>query len=275
MLKNIGSDSLRMGVRLYNFKNGKMNLISNYEKTYDIISMGKPIRKWYKRNPYAKRISKHWICRDYRIDQQRPQRNVYSEAYIKIVNITDIEEMYLTELINEIEKDIIYPTVWDNGEERFYEETIYCPKCGKRRKVLTSETHCEYCGFEFNKAKKCPKCNGLNLRGSDECRICGYKFRKKSFINNEEFVVEKNEKSEKIRCPICNEKKSNFFNVCKNCGFDFTHKKQCVNCGKWVNDEDKFCMYCGQKLNVYIICDNCSSKNKLGNNYCNNCGEKL
>ena len=40
-----------------------------------------------------------------------------------------------------------------------------------RRKVLTSKTHCEFCGFEFSESVKCSECGGLNLKNSDVCRM--------------------------------------------------------------------------------------------------------
>lgn len=266
---------MRLAVQMYYLKNGKMTLISNHEESYDVLSMVIPIRKWYKNNPYAKRISKEWICQDYRIDQQRPQRNVYSEAYIKIISITDMEESHLSMLIEKLESEIDYPTVWDDGKNKYYEETIYCPNCGKRRKVLTSKTHCEFCGFEFDKALKCPKCNALNMKGSKFCIKCGYKFRKEPFINNNDFEVIKNKNVEKIKCPICGEKKSKYFNKCQNCGFDYENKKKCVKCGEWVDEDDEVCCFCGQKLSVFVKCQDCGENNNTKNNYCTKCGEKL
>lgn len=264
-----------IGVRKHYFKNGEMKLFSYYEKTYDIRKFNKVITKWYKRNPYAKRVSKHWICCDYRIDQQRPQRNVYSEAYIKIVQMTEMEEKFIDNIIKGIEKDIEYPTVWDDGKNIHYEETIYCPNCGKRRKVLTSESHCEYCGFEFDKAKVCPKCNGLNLKGSDECRICGYEFRKESYVKNNDFKVKKNEYNNVILCPKCNTRKSKYYHTCQSCGFDFDKNKQCPKCEHWIDENDKYCGYCGQKLLMFKRCSKCGRKNKENNKYCTECGNRL
>lgn len=265
-----------IGVRKQYVKNGEMKLFSYYEETYNTVTIHRPLDRWYKNNPYAKRISKHWITCDYRIDQQRPQRKVYAEAYIKIVQMTEMEEKVLDRHIERLEKDREYPTVWDDGKNTYYEETIYCPNCGERRKVLTSKTHCEFCGFEFNKAKKCPKCNGLNLKGSDECRICGYKFRKESFVKNDTFEVAKDEyANDIIKCPNCNTKKSKYFDKCTECGFDFSKKKQCPKCKRWVNEKDNYCGYCGQKLIVMKECSNCGKKNKSENKYCNYCGSIL
>lgn len=266
---------MKIETRVYRLKDGKMKIFSNIKNTYSILDMDKPFKKWYRRNPYAKRINENWICQDYRIDQQRPQRNIYSGAYIKIISITEMEEKHLDKLIDELESKIDYPTVWDDGYNNYYEETIYCPNCGKRRKVLTSHTHCEFCGFEFDKAKKCPKCNGLNLKGSDECRLCGYVFRRKSFINNEDFEVKKDDEIEKINCPICNEKKSKYFDVCQNCGFVYRGKKLCPQCKSWVCENDKFCCHCGQEMLILVECDKCGKKNNVENNYCNGCGNRL
>lgn len=266
---------MRVTTKIFIFKNGGMEPIFNEVSKCSKLEAQKTILRWYRKNPYAKRINDEWICSDYRVDQQRPQRNVYSEAYIKIDSMTDMEKRYIDLLIKNLERNREYPTVWDDGKNTYYEETIYCPKCGKRRKVLTSETHCEFCGFEFDKAFKCPKCNGLNLKGSDECRICGFEFRKESFINDNEFKVNKDEDYELIRCPKCNAKKSKYFDSCQECGFDFSNKKQCPKCGKWVGERDKYCGYCGRKLMILMKCNNCGKENEDKNRYCNYCGKKL
>ncbi len=252
-----------------------MKLRFKNEKTLNRFSILKELEHWYKQNPYAKRINENCICSDYRIDQQRPQRNVYSEYYFKIISISNMERRIVDSKIKSLEENIDYPTVWDDGENKYYEETIYCPKCGKRRKVLTSKTHCEFCGFEFSKAKKCPECNGLNLKGSDECRICGYEFRKKSFVKNDNFKVEKDTDIKIIKCPKCNTIKSKYFDHCQECGFDYSGKKECPNCHEWINENDKFCMYCGHRLLVKIKCENCGNENNSKNKYCNYCGNKL
>ena len=264
-----------IGIRIYTFKDGEMKLWSNSEKVYNILNVYKLIEHWYRRHPYAKRVSEKWICQDYRIDQQRPQRNVYSQAYIKLVSMSEMEKRYMDSLIKGIEKDIEYPTVYDDGEHMFYEKTIYCPNCNKRRKVLTSKTHCEFCGFEFDDALKCPKCEALNLKGSKECKECGYEFRKESFINNDFFEVEKNEYVYNTFCPICNRRKSKYFNVCQNCGFDFSTHKQCKVCKEWVRKNDNFCCHCGNKLIKKVKCNSCGNENEEKNNYCNYCGNKL
>lgn len=255
--------------------NGNWEIRRKTYQTLDMLGVMKRIDYWYKDFPYAKRINDKYICSDYRIDQQRPQRNVRSDYYIKIVSITPMEEIWFDKLIEKYENKIDYPTTWDDGENRYYEETIYCPKCGKRRKVLTSHTHCEFCGFEFNKAIKCPKCNSLNLKGSNHCINCNYEFRKESFINNKEYKVKKDEYIEKIKCPKCGTNKSKYFDTCQNCGFEYKNKKECPKCHEWIDEKDKYCCHCGQKQIVYIKCEKCGSTNKNENNYCKNCGEKL
>lgn len=256
--------------RLYYFKNGQMNLLSSSKITCKISSMEKIIKKWYAHHPYSKKLNDKWICGDYRIDQQRPQRKVYSEQYLKIVEITEMERNYLDKLIEKIESDIDYPTVWDNGEERHYEKTIYCPKCGKRRKVLTSKTHCEFCGFEFNKAIECEKCGALNLKDNNVCTICGNEFNKKYISKNniKEFV-------EIIRCPKCGSVKSDYNDNCRCCNFNFNDKKQCVKCHSWVDEDDNYCNQCGQKLEVQVKCKYCNKKNNSEYEYCSGCGRKL
>ena len=228
-----------LGNPTYRFVNGEMKVFTNVEAKYNIYNFSKPIRKWYRYNPYAKKLNDEWICQDYRIDQQRPQRNVYSEAYIHIIQITEIERKYLDRLIDELEKNIEYPTVYDDGKNWYYEETIYCPDCGKRRKVLTSKTHCEFCGFEFSKAKNCPKCNRLNLEDNQFCTECGHDFNE-NIIENiiDDSLIE------------------------------------CSNCGKLINSEYEFCTECGYKLNV-VKCKYCGMKNSGANVYCGYCGEKI
>lgn len=266
---------MKVSIKVYRFDDGDMKIFMNSEKVCDKIKASKKIKSWYNKNPYAKRVDKEWICSDYRVDQQRPQRNVYSEAYMNITSMTEMEEKYIDFFIKSLEEHIEYPTVWDDGEKMYYEETIYCPNCGGRRKVLTSKTHCEHCGFEFSKAKKCPKCNALNLKGSNHCTKCNYEFKKKSFINNENFEVEKDEYIDIIRCPVCNERKSKYFDNCQSCGFDFSSNKECPNCKKWVDKDDKYCGHCGQKLTMMKKCSNCGKENKSENNYCNYCGMKI
>lgn len=266
---------MKVITKIFYTHDGKMSLIYNDEKTCNKLKASQIIRRWYRKNQYAKRVDKEWICSDYRVDQQRPQRNVYSEAYIQITSMTEMEETYIDTTIKSLEMNREYPTVWDDGKNEYYEETIYCPNCGKRRKVLTSKEHCEFCGFEFSKAKKCPKCNSLNLKGSNYCIKCNYEFRKKSFINNDDFEVKKKEKNDVVKCPICNKNKSEYFDTCQNCGFDFTKNKQCPKCKKWINNEDKYCGYCGQKLKVFVECKNCGKKNDNENRFCTGCGKKI
>lgn len=266
---------MKVEFRVYDLKDGNWYVALKTKRTMNKLDTMKQIRKWYKHHPYAKMIDENTICGDYRIDQQRPQRNVRSDGYIKILSITDMEKRYLKKLIDELEKQIEYPTLWDNGEEVFYEETIYCPKCGERRKVLTSETHCEFCGFEFSKAKKCPICNTLNLKGSKSCKKCDYEFRNESFIKNDDFEVKKNDENNVVKCPKCNGRKSQYFDKCQNCGFDFNGKKECPICHHWVDEKDKFCCHCGQELIVLLECSNCGKKNNSKNNFCSGCGVRL
>lgn len=267
-----------MIIRYYSAYRGRGKFDNKLHKrakyTIQRYEVAEHIRKWYAFHPYAKRLDEKWICSDYRIDQQRPQREVYSQGYIKIESITEMEEKWFDELINKYESKIEYPTVWDDGENTYYEETIYCPKCGKRRKVLTSKTHCEECGFEFEKAKKCPKCKTLNLKENNHCTKCNYKFHNESYINNKEFKVKTKEK-QKIQCPKCGERKSKYYNKCPKCGFNYDGKKQCHQCKQWVDETDKFCVHCGVKLTVLIQCPNCGEKIKEENKFCNNCGTQI
>lgn len=254
--------------KVYIFPNGNMRLLSKTRYTYKINEIEKKLKKWYALHPYSKKINEKVFCGDYRIDQQRPQRNVYSEVYWKIISISEMEKKVLNETVKKIESNIDYPTVWDDGENRYYEDTIHCPKCGKRRKVLTSKTHCEFCGFEFDNAKKCPKCKDLSLKNSNHCNHCGHDFNEKQIEKN---IVEK---EEIIRCPKCGEVKLKENDYCRKCNFNFNDKKRCVKCNTYVDDEDKFCYNCGQKLVVLKKCT-CGKKNEIGKNYCSGCGKKL
>jgi len=163
--------------KIYIFPNGNMRLLSKTRYTYKIDEIEKKLKKWYSLHPYSKKINETVFCGDYRIDQQRPQRNVYSEVYWKIISISEMEKRVLDETVKKIESNINYPTVYDDGKNIYYEETIHCPNCGRRRKVLTSKTNCEYCGFEFSKGERCPNCNDLNLKNSNYCIQCGNKLK--------------------------------------------------------------------------------------------------
>ena len=262
---------MKLDERLYYFKNGEMKLLSSWKMTFKISNVEKPIRKWYRQHPYSKRLNKKWICGDYRIDQQRPQRKVYSEWYLKIVEITEMEERYLDDLIKKIESEIDYPCVWDDGKNRYYEDVIHCPNCGKRRKVLTSKTNCEFCGFEFKKALKCPNCKDLSLNGSEKCIHCGYEFHKK---DNPFERINRNG-VEIIRCPKCGSVKLDNCDKCRCCNFNFKNKKKCVRCKSWVDEDSNFCNMCGQKLEMFIYCGNCGFKNSLEYNFCSKCGCRL
>lgn len=180
---------MRIGNRIYYFENGEMKLLSNVEQTFNIYSFREPIIKWYRKNPYAKRINQKWICKDYRIDQQRPKRNVYSEAYLKIIEITEIEERHLTDLIKKLEENINYPKViFDNGKEYVIDEKIkkeekikceekmikvekiHCSKCGML--IHNEDNYCCYCG-EKQESRICKKC-GSKINGN-YCSECGEK----------------------------------------------------------------------------------------------------
>lgn len=265
-------------VQYFDKKSGEMKPFMYYEHTYKTSDLEKPIRKWYRMHPYAKRISKHWICNDYRIDQQRPQRNVYSERYLKIVQMTEMEEKFFDKLIKDIEKDINYPTVWDDGKTRHYEDTIHCPNCGERRKVLTSKTHCEFCGFAFSKfyVKKCPKCKDLNLIDEKVCRHCGYDF-------NSKIGDEVKHRKSPIICSECEKKNNPNNNYCVGCNHklkkidvnDEKYRQYCEYCGNQLKKEDKYCCECGKKVIKKIlkvkICPVCG-KWCNSNEYCWNCG---
>ena len=184
---------MKISNRLYYFEDGKMKLLSNVEQTFNIYNFRKPIIKWYKKNPYAKRINKEWICKDYRIDQQRPMRNVYSEAYLKITNITKIEERYISDLINELENKIKYPKViYDDGKEYVYKEnneevksnkikkrkfkdnvnSIHCHNCNSI--INKNDNYCSYCGVKQIKLIKCKYCE-CEIKNKNYCSNCGEK----------------------------------------------------------------------------------------------------
>lgn len=117
------------------YSNGEMKPLVRSEKTYDILNYSMLIRRFYRKNPYAKRIDKNWICQDYRIDQQRPIRNVYSEGYLEIVYMTEMEEMSLNNMIKLLEKDRIYPFICPYCETENMKGNNYCIKCGNKLEV--------------------------------------------------------------------------------------------------------------------------------------------
>ena len=158
--------------------------------------------------------------------------------------MTEMEEKFFDKLIKDIEKDIDYPTVWDDGKTRHYEDTIHCPNCGKRRKVLTSKTYCEFCDIAFSKfyVKKCPKCKDLNLIDEKVCRHCGHDFYQKECEVNDEIVKD---------------------------------VKRCKYCRKEIGMDDRYCIYCGRKQEEIIKCSNCGKSNISNNKFCSECGGKL
>lgn len=266
--------------RIYYLEKGKMKLLSRYRHTYKINEFKKLITKLYRIHPYAKKLNDEWICGDYRIDQQRPQRKVYSEYYLKIISISEMEKKELNKLIKEKESQIDYPTVWDDGENRYYEDTIHCPKCGKRRKVLTSHTHCEFCGFDFRETKKCSDCGDLSLKNSDYCNHCGY-----DFVNKISKKKKKNTRK-KITCSECRTVNNGENKYCIKCGHKLKkipkssdiYKKYCTYCGKVVKRGEDYCNECGNEVKKKVkkekICPVCGEWNDKEDEFCWNCGHE-
>ncbi len=52
-------------------------------------------------------------------------------------------------------------------------------------------------------------------------------------------------------------------------------KKVCPKCGYFIEDGDKFCPSCGEKIAVIHYCPQCGIKIKIGDRFCRNCGKKL
>ena len=242
--------------------------------------ISKSMMEYYKKFPFAKRLDEKWICCDYRIDQQRPQRNVYSEAYIEIRNVMPLEKKELDDIISSLEEKINYPTVWDNGKYAFYEETIICPNCNHQRKSLTSVTHCEHCGYEFDKGIKCKECGTLNLENSEECKKCGCKFDKRGYedikIRLKDFIEEiRKGKSDKEACEIVDLDYVDVYDWLKKgkngVGYEYSWLKDEYDKAKW----DYYNYHKRNNVNNKIICHNCGSKNDKNNRFCEMCGEKI
>ena len=54
--------------------------------------------------------------------------------------------------------------------------------------------------------------------------------------------------------------------------------KVCVNCGKLLKENAKFCEKCGTPVNVYRAdpkCPNCGAETKSNDRFCEKCGQKL
>ena len=54
-------------------------------------------------------------------------------------------------------------------------------------------------------------------------------------------------------------------------------EKVCINCGKFVEDNYKFCPCCGTSIsdNNIVICSNCGNENTHNESFCTECGLKL
>ena len=49
----------------------------------------------------------------------------------------------------------------------------------------------------------------------------------------------------------------------------------CSGCGKVINEEATFCMFCGKKNDIKVdkaICSKCGKKLAVGSNFCHYCG---
>ncbi|MEA2039260.1 MAG: zinc ribbon domain-containing protein, partial [Thermodesulfobacteriota bacterium] len=65
---------------------------------------------------------------------------------------------------------------------------------------------------------------------------------------------------------------------CPDCGHQQLIFDQCVNCGKNLSPNARFCPKCGHPADekpVHRICPHCKTENLPGSSFCNNCGEKL
>jgi membrane protease subunit (stomatin/prohibitin family)/predicted RNA-binding Zn-ribbon protein involved in translation (DUF1610 family) len=54
-----------------------------------------------------------------------------------------------------------------------------------------------------------------------------------------------------------------------------TEENVCRSCGKILNETDKFCPYCGQKVGAGKKCPSCSTENADEAKFCSNCGYKF
>lgn len=49
----------------------------------------------------------------------------------------------------------------------------------------------------------------------------------------------------------------------------------CPNCGDLIDEDEKFCNKCGQRLQIDKVCRDCGHENDYTSVYCSNCGSKL
>ncbi len=64
---------------------------------------------------------------------------------------------------------------------------------------------------------------------------------------------------------------------CPFCGTQIVKLNKCLQCGKDLPLEAKFCMVCGAKIEggAERVCSKCGTKAMPGSVFCNQCGEKL
>lgn len=58
-------------------------------------------------------------------------------------------------------------------------------------------------------------------------------------------------------------------------GLKKKHLKQCINCKKKMNIEDKYCNSCGSEHKIEILCKKCDTPNKLDAKFCSSCGNQV
>ena len=50
---------------------------------------------------------------------------------------------------------------------------------------------------------------------------------------------------------------------------------KCLNCGKQIDDDSKFCPFCGKSIIKELICPNCGLSNSVSARFCKECGTAL
>ena len=79
-------------------------------------------------------------------------------------------------------------------------------------------------------------------------------------------------KTEK-KCPNCGKPVEEGQKFCNNCGHKLVEETACIKCGKPLSPGSKFCSNCGTKQT--IECPKCGAEQKPGAKFCKECGEKF
>lgn len=77
----------------------------------------------------------------------------------------------------------------------------------------------------------------------------------------------------KSKCPKCNFDVEEGQKFCNNCGEKLSNDVQCVKCGQSLSSGAKFCSSCGAKQTLQ--CPKCEAELPAGTKFCSKCGEKV